>query len=216
MIHLPWTLKDEAQAEAYEYFDQNIRKIPKSAAGKIDDTAIGFLNNDVDAFRHAYVSGVFTQIYGESTADIFGRLNEFFLPDLYSNARNPRALNMDLWNNGVGRRCGKASKDRKELLKKVHEALKRGELIVDPIDPREFQGLRINPKSSSKPVIVLTEDARGRNELFFDTVKKLVFTRDEFVARIQAGDYKMYSVKNINGVLTPVSDPDRKSTNNLG
>ncbi len=105
----PWTIKDEAQAEAYEYFDNHIRKLPKAPDGKIDGAAPGFQDNDVDAFRHAYVSGVFTQAYSESAADIFGRLNEFFLPDLYSNSRNPRALNMDLWNNSVGRKCGRTA-----------------------------------------------------------------------------------------------------------
>jgi hypothetical protein len=212
----PWALKDEAQAEAYEYFDRCIRKLPKSPDGKIDSTASGFQDNDVDAFRHAYVSGVFTQEYSEAAADVFGRMNEFFLPDLYSNSRNPRALNMDLWNNSIGRKYGKATKDRKELLKKVYEALKRSDLIVDPHDLREYQGVRSNPENNSKSVIVLTEDAAGRNEIFFDLVKKAMLTRADFVAQIQAGGYPSYSVKNINGILTPVSNADSRNTNNLG
>ncbi len=216
MVSWPWSLKDEAQAEAYKYFDKYIRKLPKSSDGEIDGTAPVFQGNDVDAFRHAYVSGVFTQVYSESAADLFGRLNEFFLPDLYSNSRNPRALNMDLRNNSIGRKCGKAAKDRKELLKKVHETLKRGKLIVDPHDPREYQGARSNPENASNPVIVLAEDVNGRNEFFCDFVKKTVFTREDFVAQIQAGGYPSYSVKSINGVLTPVSNPDSRSTNNLG
>jgi len=123
---------------------------------------------------------------------------------------------MDLWNNDVGRKYGKATKDRKELLKKVHDALKRGELIADPHDPREYQGARSNPENSSKPVIVLAEDESGRNELFFDLVKRTTLTRADFVAQIQAGTYPYYSVKNISGVLTPVSNPDSRNTNNLG
>jgi len=71
MSGFPWVLKDEAQMEAYEYFDKYIRKLPKSPDGKIEDAAPGFQDNDVDAFRHAYVSGVFTQEYSESTADLF-------------------------------------------------------------------------------------------------------------------------------------------------
>ena len=54
-------LKDEALDEAYEYFDKNIRSLPKNKDGEVDQFARGLVNNDVDAFRHAYVSGVFTK-----------------------------------------------------------------------------------------------------------------------------------------------------------
>ena len=50
-------LKDEALNEAYEYFDKNIRSLPKNEDGKVDQYANGLADNDVDAFRHAYVSG---------------------------------------------------------------------------------------------------------------------------------------------------------------
>lgn len=216
MVREPLSLKNEAEAEAYEYFDKQIRKLPRSADGKIDATVQGFQDSDVDAFRHAYVSGVFTQEYSESIADLFGRLNEFFLPDLYSNSRNPRSLNMDLWNNAVGRKYGKSTKTRKELLKKLQSALKRGELILNPEDPRDYQGARGNPENSAKPVIVLIEDKSGRNELFFDLVKKILLSREDFVELIQAGLYPSYTVKTIEGVLTPVSNPDSRNTNNLG
>lgn len=209
-------LKERAQSEAYEFFDKNIRKLSKSPDGKIDPLAKDLQDNDVDAFRHAYVSGAFTQEYGEFAADVFGRLNEFLTADLYSNSRNPRALNMDLWNNGVGRKHGKKIKDRKELLKKIHEALKDGELIVDPSDSREYKGAKNNPEDDALNVIVLDENKTGRNNLFFDLTKKMVLTRDEFVASIQAGAYPQYSVKNIDGLLTPVSKPDNRPVNNLG
>ena len=64
MNRSPFALKDRAQAEAYEYFDRNIRALPKSSDGKINPRARGLEDNDVDAFRHAYVGGVFTQEYG--------------------------------------------------------------------------------------------------------------------------------------------------------
>jgi len=91
----PDHLKDEARDEAYKYFDKNIRSLPKTESGEIDIEAQGLQDNDVDAFRHAYVSGVFTQEYSETAADIFGRMNEYFTADLYSSSRDPRALNMD-------------------------------------------------------------------------------------------------------------------------
>ncbi|MDB2426170.1 hypothetical protein N9W41_01350 [bacterium] len=77
MNYRPDILKDEARDEAYEYFDKNIRSLTKDSKGKIDIAASGLADNDVDAFRHAYVSGVFTQVYSEETADIFGRINEY-------------------------------------------------------------------------------------------------------------------------------------------
>ena len=65
-------LKDEACQEAYEYFDQNVRKLPRDSNGAFDEFSNEFGDTDVDAFRHAYVSGVFTQKYGESIANILG------------------------------------------------------------------------------------------------------------------------------------------------
>jgi len=67
----PLSLQNEARDEAYRYFDKKIRPLPKDASGKIDPSAQSLENNDVDAFRHAFVSGVFTQEYGETAADIF-------------------------------------------------------------------------------------------------------------------------------------------------
>ncbi len=209
-------MKDEAKLEAYDYFDKNIRKLPKTVDGKIDVSAAGLQDNDVDAFRHAYVSGVFTVEYGEQAANIFGRLNEFFTFDLYSNSKDPRALNMDLWNNAVGRLKAKKVKSRKALLKKIHEALKLGELITSPSDSRKFDGAENDPSETSNEVVVLAEDQNGRNELFLDPLKKMVFTRLEFVAEIRLGNYPTYSIRKISRALVPVSNPDKISKNNLG
>ncbi len=212
----PYYLYYEAEAEAYAYFDKNIRPLIKKSDGTVDPTAWGLADNDVDAFRHAYVSGVFTQVYNETIANIFGRLNEYLDPRaLYSNYKNPKALNMDLWNNSVGRIYGTKTKNRQELLKAIHQALDNGELIKILEDPREYTGAKNNPIDQLRPIIVLAEDEKGRNEIFFDLVKKQVFTRSEFVSLIQAKEYLGYTVKNINGVETPVSNPDGRRTNNL-
>jgi len=61
----PPDLMKEAQLEGYVYFDKHIRTLPKNPDGAINIYALGLADNDVDAFRHAYVSGVFTQEYGE-------------------------------------------------------------------------------------------------------------------------------------------------------
>ncbi len=91
-----------------------------------------------------------------------------------------------------------------------------GELIIEPKkDKRVYEGANHDPVNKSKPVIVLTEDENGRNQTFFDLVKKTVLTREEFVSQIEAQNYPGYSVKQINGVLTPVSNPDGRRSNNL-
>lgn len=212
----PDLIKDEARDEAYEYFDKHIRKLHKRADGTVDPKAFGLENNDVDAFRHAHVSGVFTQVYNEKAADIFGRVNEYSPLSWYSNAKNPGSLNMDLWNNAIGRKYGKKAKDRKELLKLIHEALKNGELIIDPDDKRKYEGNKSDSVNKSKPIVVLKEDKNGRNELFFDLVKNVPLTREEFVTAIEAGSYPDYTVKIVHGIATPVSNPDGRQTNNLG
>lgn len=40
-------------------------------------------------------------------------------------------------------------------------------------------------------------------------------TRSQFVRQIQQGNYQNYHVRTINGIATPVSNPDGKTNNNL-
>jgi hypothetical protein len=211
----PLELKDDARDEAYVYFDKHIRPLTKKADGRIDPTASGLENNDADAFRHAYVSGVFAQEYGEKTADLFGRLNELN-PIGRSQPGDESSINMDLWNNSVGRSCGMKAKSRKALLRAIHKALSRGDLILDPKDTRKYKGTSHDPVNNSKPVIVLHEKKDGRNDVFFDTKTGTVLAVEEFVSLIEAGKYPGYSVKLIHGRPTPVSNPDHRGNNNLG
>lgn len=207
---------EDARAEAYEYFDRHIRRLPKRPDGTINPWAPGVDDNDVDAFRHAYVSGVFTQEYGETTANILGLLNELGPAGAFSNSASPRSRNMDLWNNRVGRKYGKKTRGRKTLLKLLHEALKRGELIVDLKDSREFAGALTPPKRMSKPIVALTKSKSGRNEMYFDLLKQIAMSREELVSFILAGSYPGYSVKLVRGIETPVSKHDGKRINNIG
>jgi hypothetical protein len=209
-------LKNEAEHEAYIYFDQKIRLLPKNKDGSFNFSATEFNDNDVDAFRHAYVSGVFTQEYGDRTADFLGLMNEYSPEGQYSHSVDPRSRNMDLWNNRVGRKYGKKTSGRKTLLKLIRGALKKGELIVDPSDSREFSGSTKIPKRISKPVIALSQSSTGRNQTYYDLQKRTVMTLNEFVALIGSGIYPAgYSVKQIKGIETPVSKRDQKKKNNI-
>ncbi len=66
-----------------------------------------------------------------------------------------------------------------------------------------------------KRITVTQESDTGRNQRFHDNVTKADMTRAGFVREIERGNYDNYHVRNINGVKTPVSNPDGKTGNNL-
>lgn len=105
-----YTLKAEAEAEMqlYELFDKEVRPLPKNADGTINTMGKGLVDNDIDAMRHAFVSGVYTLEYSDETAEMMGRLNE--LSNFNYSSSAPGSENMDLWNNAVGRKIAKKMK----------------------------------------------------------------------------------------------------------
>jgi len=209
-------LREEALHEAYEYFDENIRALPKDEAGQIDGTAFGLADNDVDAFRHAYVSGVYTQEFRVAGAIFCGFMQEVFSLNGSSAGNSAAARNMDYWNNAVGRKYGQKTKSRGELATMLHEALNNREMIIDLDDPRQYEGEMSFSIDPEKPVIVLNESDTGRNELFADLVSGKVMTRESFVGQIQTGKYPGYTLASIDDVLIPMSKPDGRTDNNLG
>lgn len=66
-----------------------------------------------------------------------------------------------------------------------------------------------------KRVTVTQESDTGRNLNFHDNYSDEDMTRAQFVKKIEQGDYPNYHVREINGVKTPVSDPDDSTNNNL-
>ncbi|MGI8544130.1 MAG: hypothetical protein ACR2MD_11740 [Aridibacter sp.] len=66
-----------------------------------------------------------------------------------------------------------------------------------------------------KRVTVIKESNTGRNENFRDNYTGTNMTRNQFVRKIEKGDYPKYHIRNINGVPTPVSNPDDSERNNL-
>lgn len=211
-------IKTKAKQEAYEYFDGNIRPLPKKKDGSWDFKTGEFHNNDVDAFQHAYVSGVFTQIYNPAMANTLGQLNE--LEGDYNRNQPPEEKNMDLWNNQVGRQYGVQTSSQSELLTLLQKALKNGELIITINTNKDTRAYQADDYSSlidnSKPVIVLEENETGKNELFLDLVRGILLSRAEFVQEIESGNYPGYLVADINNLSTPVSKPDSVLLNNLG
>lgn len=64
-------------------------------------------------------------------------------------------------------------------------------------------------------VRVTSESDSGRNQTFQDKQTGRQMSRQEFVRRIEAGDYPNYHVRTVNGIKTPVSNPDSSTNNNL-
>ncbi len=66
-----------------------------------------------------------------------------------------------------------------------------------------------------KRVTVTEESDTGRNERFHDNYNGKNMTREQFVREIENGKYPKYHVREINGIETPVSNPDGTKNNNL-
>ena len=67
-----------------------------------------------------------------------------------------------------------------------------------------------------KPRVIVTKESdSGRNQKFHDNHTGSNMTRSQFVKRIEHGDYQNYHVRKINGIKTPVSNPDSSENNNL-
>ena len=209
-------LKNEAQEEAYKYFDKNIYKLPKDKNGKVDQFADGLADNDVDAFRHAYVSGVFAQELDANKAAFWGWLNEAFPGGGSSGQNSEASKNMDYWNNAVGRKYGKQTKSRNTLAELLKKALEDGEMIISLDDLRKFNDKTSFQFDPNKPVIVLKENETGRNELFCDVSTGEIFEKETFVGAIEAGRYPGYTIASTDGLTTPMSKPDGMVSNNLG
>jgi len=64
-------------------------------------------------------------------------------------------------------------------------------------------------------VKVTQESDSGRNERFRDTRTGQEMTRAQFVKEIESGQYDNYHVRKMNGLKTPVSNPDKTTNNNL-
>ncbi len=67
----------------------------------------------------------------------------------------------------------------------------------------------------AKSVVVTSESDSGRNQKFHDNKTGKDMTRTQFVKEIKQGNFSDYHVRNVNGLPTPVSNPDRKESNNL-
>lgn len=203
-------LKEKSQHEAYVYFDENIRSLPKDEQGNFLITKEKFYDNDVDAFRHAYVSGMFTIEHNSLVADLAGWYNE------YKGENSIQQQNMDFWNNSVGRKYGRASSGKLDLAQNIQNALKNGELIIDLDDTRVYDGLRPIDYDPDKPLMVIQESNTGENEYFLDQSNGDLLSKESLVALIRQGIYPGYTILESQGKEFPMSKADKSISNNLG
>jgi hypothetical protein len=205
-------LKEQVIDEAYQYFDKNIRNLEKGSDGKVTPTGSGLVDNDTDAFRHAYASGVFTMEYGKKKAKKMGDAWEILrIPSSGSGTDTE----MDLWNNSIGRKYGAATKSRTELAELLKNALEKGELITTIDDPRSYKMSQDIAYDPEKPIIVIQENKTGRNKVFLDLSNGNVMNRKKFISLIEQGQYPGYQINRINSIPTPVSKKDNTPLNNL-
>lgn len=209
-------LKFKSEHEAYELFNKYVRKLPRNGDGSFNKLAGGFDDNDVDAIRHAYTSGVFTQVHGEKVTLILGEMSEL-TPMGGSSSNNTNSSKMDLWNNKVGIKYGKKTNGKLKLFKLLLKALNNNELISDPEnDPRISSLQYVNAKKYQDKVVVVKESKKGKNLQYYDINSSLLFSRDEFITAIVSGKYPRYEIRKIKGEDTPVSRKDNLVSNNLG
>lgn len=218
MIQLDvFTLKSLSEKESYEFFDKNVRKLPKNADGTFDKSTGLFDDNDVDAVRHAYTSGVFTQEYGERVAEVLGDANELIPLGGNSSFNNLNSKRMDLWNNRIGRKLGKKTSGKKKLFKLILKALKNNEFIIDPdSDPRISKIKEIQDSTIKNKIVVIKESKKGKNLSYFDIENKIVLSKQEFVDSIRDGKYPRYEIRIVDGDEIPTSKKDKDVPNNLG
>jgi Protein of unknown function (DUF3892) len=69
---------------------------------------------------------------------------------------------------------------------------------------------------AGKRIKVTNESDSGRNRVFKDTRTGKEMTREQLVKQIEQGTYPNYHVREVNGIKTPVSNPDQSENNNLG
>lgn len=120
------------------------------ALGGLPGSAARAEDNAYDAFRHALLMAKLTGYLGADTARSIGDTHE---QEGTAKGADPRATNMDLYNNGVGRqeyvnwRAARESGDTKSLEQWIYDVVKAGKTINDFSDNRKW----VEPPPSDSP-----------------------------------------------------------------
>ena len=126
------------EQQAYAAYESlSGKKLKRNKLGLFKSQGNG---DEVDAFKHAYVSAMMAQNFGRCIAYAGGEVNEI-KGDIFNDQRK-KHRNMDEWNNAEGRKIGLNTTTREEIKNAVWKALNDGVLIgnVDDDNPTYQQG----------------------------------------------------------------------------
>lgn len=154
------SLKDQWTQEAYDNYTLYTGNVVTDDSGNLIASA---WNNDVDAYRHAYVAAKLTQLAFDNqwAAEMVLDGHEVSSPN------EPLEHRMDAWNNEVGRIFGDEYSSEELGAKLAAELVDGGLLVTEPSDPRLLDLYSDDPKLDSNEEGVtademdkITEDAQ--------------------------------------------------------
>ena len=108
-------------------------------------------NDELDAFRHAYMQADLSNKYGSKAAKFLGDIHENIYDKLFT-IQPHKEKNMDLWNNNIGRQVSNEVDKQTKILKNltspqirqditaenIYNKIKEGKLITNPNDSRVY------------------------------------------------------------------------------
>ena len=113
-------------------------------------------DDEIDAFRHAFMQAYITANSGAGSAKFLGDAYEKIGDIMHTQPSGER--NMDLWNNAVGREIGEEVKNETShfqhlttqkmfedmIADKIYNRIKSGDIITSPKDLRDFESSPYN------------------------------------------------------------------------
>lgn len=117
-------------------------------AAKLGLTGEGH-NDALDAFRHAYISALFSYYSTTGIASVFGWANE--IKGDFLNNQPPAERRMDEFNNEVGRGLGSVASSTEEIAPLIYKALMNGQLIIKETDTTPSSPLAAPSSDMSDP-----------------------------------------------------------------
>lgn len=117
-----------------------------------------------DAFRHAFSSAKMARELGDVTATVAGTLWEY--KGMIVNRAPDAETGMDLWNNAKGRELAALlpeNASNKEIGDTVMAALRNGQLVLTPSDPRALEAAKsvLTPSDVEKLAGAVMDSAKG-------------------------------------------------------
>lgn len=133
-----------------KYFEEKAMQYAGKYALKRNEENPGW-NDEIDAFRHAYMQAYITINQGKKVAKIIGDVYEKWGD--YNGAQDSKERNMDLWNNEIGRLIGEEVKNETShfheltrqnmyedmIAEKIYKRMKKGDMITNPrLESRKY------------------------------------------------------------------------------